>query len=1556
MNLAIDLMIYMGLQWYMAYFNSEYGLYPALSVLLGGSQLWLFYLCLQTFAYTPIARVMEEGKWTCFRYRNQLIHALLRSLKPHHSYYEDVRYWMPISLDVKLPYGYPPFRKHRLNPIHHSQFGIYRRLRWSHRLIPGCRKLTGSLPRSEREKGKDFNSKKRTKSEPPKTDADVEHGVPSEKKKPSLLEHIDVLNILRNGFNLNYELLLVPRAGDQRVFSSAFIAAADLYKELRYDRPIDSRFEGAFIADRTQGCDVPIVIDTGCSFSVTPFPEDFVTEIEPTNVLDLTGIKEKVKVKGCAFVEWPIRDVYGQVAVIRTRAYYVPDSTIRLHSPQSYFNENKAGHCSFDWKEVRIHTPIGNVLHFPFDPQSNIPFMYLDQEVCQAGLTASQIYCLATDTALVNQIQNLLDDRNYNLSKAQKELLLWHQRLAHAGFGWVQDLMFRSKEEVGSESEPPILTTKVAGTPRCQAPKCAACQMAKQFRRTPDSSTTHAIPEMEMALRREAMEAGDMVSMDQYICKTPGRLFHTKGKERLSKRFMGGIIFVNHKSGFAREYHQVSLRVGDTLQGKHLFEKFANEYGVKLKSFRADNQPFAAKEFLEDLDLQDQTITFSGVGAHHANGVAERTLKTITTWARSMMMHQLLHWPARFRADYWPFAMTHAVYLWNHLPKRRNGLTPFELFSSCKQTDHNDLLRARVWGCPVYVLDPKLQDGKKLPKWTKRSHLGMYVGVSQVHSSTVGLVLNLQTGHVSPQYHLVFDEQFTTVPGNLTDEVFNAEEWTNLLSFNSVERNDDPTDDQDALTPFQDYYDEFVQQDDPSEDDSVSDPKTEPPLSPAISEGEIVPRELVPVVETVEERGVTPVEAAEPVEVKQMRELQQDLKRPRGRPRLAKRPERARPTRESEGVRTRTQTGPRRSGRRQPDPSTAGTFRGHVARQKKQVATRIQERYEAGGNPNAKIRAGTLESGFIQGLEWTTTIDSLRTDDAKRVMLQMLHEYDYEEGTLEQWHPMALAAKANDADTPNWNQAMNGPFAEGFWEACHKELGTLEDMGVWEVVDREPWMSVVATTFAFKIKRLPSGLIRKLKARFCIRGDQEIENVHYWETYAPVVSWTTVRMLLVLAAELGLATRQVDYTAAFVHAEVETPPGYDTMNPEEQYRSSQFAEMPRGFSEPGKVLRLLKNLYGKKSAPRLWFNHLKVRLESCGFVQMIDVDPCLFISDKVICLVYVDDTLLYARDMADIDEVIRRLREEHGMTLEVEDDVAGFLGVHIEKDPVTGEVTLTQQGLIDRIIEALHIEDLPPVYTPAVECLGKDPLGDPADCTFNYASVMGMLWYLYGHSRPDLGFACSQAARFSFAPKRSHELALIRIGQYLKGTRDKGLILKPMSTDHFEMDVYVDSDFLGLYGKEERTDPDNVKSRGGHVILVNGCPIIWQSKLIDAICLSTMMAEYYALSIAMREVLPLRELVRTVADGVGIRNEVLTHFKVTVWEDNTGALTLANLDPGQNTPRSKFYDSKVHWFRSHLTKEITVEKVDTEEQLADIFTKPLSREVFERLRKKLMGW
>jgi hypothetical protein len=218
----------------------------------------------------------------------------------------------------------------------------------------------------------------------------------------------------------------------------------------------------------------------------------------------------------------------------------------------------------------------------------------------------------------------------------------------------------------------------------------------------------------------------------------------------------------------------------------------------------------------------------------------------------------------------------------------------------------------------------------------------------------------------------------------------------------------------------------------------------------------------------------------------------------------------------------------------------------------------------------------------------------------------------------------------------------------------------------------------------------------------------------------------------------------------------------------------------------------------------------------------------------------------------------------------------------------------------------------------------------------------------------------SQAAGYAFHTKCSQELALIRIGQYLKGTANKGLILKPIEVTKFKLDVYVDSDFMGKFGKEHPDNPDNVQSRAGHVILLNGCPIIWSSKLLQSICLSTMMVEYYALSEAMREALPLQTLVKTAGAGLGIDPGSLTQFKTVAWEDNSGALSLANLEPGQHTPRSRYYSVKVHWFKSHPTKlgpePVTVEKITTEHQLVDVFTKPLPWESFVRLRFQLMGW
>jgi Reverse transcriptase (RNA-dependent DNA polymerase) len=186
---------------------------------------------------------------------------------------------------------------------------------------------------------------------------------------------------------------------------------------------------------------------------------------------------------------------------------------------------------------------------------------------------------------------------------------------------------------------------------------------------------------------------------------------------------------------------------------------------------------------------------------------------------------------------------------------------------------------------------------------------------------------------------------------------------------------------------------------------------------------------------------------------------------------------------------------------------------------------------------------------------------------------------------------MELSARANAEDNPTWEEAMNGPDKAGYWKAMDKEVTTLEtEMDSWEVVKRQGWMNILPSTWAFHCKRFPDGTIRKLKARFCVTGDHQREGIDYFDTCAPVVNWQTVRLMLVLSTILGLATMQVDYTAAFVHAPIDRDPNWSKMSPEEQERSGVYIQMPRGFSEPEKVLKFKEiSLWAKASSKKFLF-------------------------------------------------------------------------------------------------------------------------------------------------------------------------------------------------------------------------------------------------------------------------------------------------------------------------------------------------------------------------------
>ena len=1377
--------------------------------------------------------------------------------------------------------------------------------------------------------------------------------------------------------------------------------------------PMSQDMHGAFITGPGGKIEV-IVIDTGASISCTPYENDFVTPLQPVNV-QLNGLSDTITVAGIGEVEWAIKDSLGNVGVVRTMAYYVPEGNIRLFSPQSYFREhgdNSQCKCAFTSDQLSLTTACGSTLSFQFNEGNNLPYMSLDDACLFAGFTERMRFELR-EGPLVDETKSILHDSNHNLSAAEKEHCLWHQRLGHMGQAWMQTLMVPPKATVGEPSQPACIPTREKATCKVATQKCAACLLARQHLRGAGTSTTVLNRDKEMAIRKDDLQPGDQVSTDQYVSAKPGRLPHTYGKEPVQEQYHGGTIFYDHATAFIFISHQISLGSGETLMSKRAFERLARSYGVTIKGYRADNHPYGSNAFRSDIDESDQTLTFSGVGAHHQNGVAERAIQTITSWARAMMMHQLLHWPSQHDQNLWPFAMQHAVFLWNHMPRQGSQLSPLELFSGVKLPPQNAaLLNVRVWGCPAYVLDPRLQDKKKLPKWKKRSRIGMYLGNSPEHSSSVGQILNLSTGAVSPQFHVVYDELFTTPYGTLDDLAFDADTWRDLIRYDSQTQSytgttngsqaGEPTAgpkaaarDHVSLELFRSFVDERHETP-PSPPVPEGEGPVLPPISPLkpslkpskysdrqeTSASEGVPHPLSEGASSPTPPSTTPapsegVSTDWSTKVRFADELEQHapVSSATPLPSPAKRPRRKRakksPPTNPHGSRTRSGALRTRTGR------LVKKKQFHLASSPENYSTLLtqasvcqfikskhqangqplfrRQQYLAGGNPNSKSLDREWDNARIHGLNWapSTLLSSVPTGSAKHIMQELL-----DRAPRGDWHPMALQARSKDPDTPGWEEAMNGPHADGYREAAQKEYDTLVDMKVWDVVDREDWMSVLPSTWAFRRKTFPDGTTKKLKGRFCVRGDREIAGVHYDpdKIFAPVVSWTTVRLLLLLAAQLDLATRQVDYVAAFVHSPIPMPKDYHKMTREEQRRNRTYVEMPRGFREDGKVLCLNKALYGLKSAPVAFFRHLRGNLEAIGFRQAIEVDPCLFISEKVICLVYVDDTLLYAKDPKDIDEVIERLSKERKMALEIEDDVAGFLGVDIKKDPETSVITLKQVGLKKKIIEALKIDHLPPVATPADRVLGKDENGEPPNCDFNYASVVGMCFYLYSHSCPEIGFAVSQLARFTFNPRRSHELALIRLGQYLKGTLENGMIVKPMRLDEFTMDVYVDSDFMGLYGNELRNDPDNVRSRTGYIILLNGCPIVWKSTLQDSISLSTMMAEYYALSSAMREVLPARTLIEVVARALGLDDMVKSTFRCTAHEDNQACQTLANLEPGRQTARSKFFDVKVHWFRSMLNEHITVTRVDTKSQLADAFTKPLARDDFERLRRMMVGW
>ena len=559
-------------------------------------------------------------------------------------------------------------------------------------------------------------------------------------------------------------------------------------------------------------------------------------------------------------------------------------------------------------------------------------------------------------------------------------------------------------------------------------------------------------------------------------------------------------------------------------------------------------------------------------------------------------------------------------------------------------------------------------------------------------------------------------------------------------------------------------------------------------------------------------------------------------------------------------------------------------------------------------------------------------------------------------------HPLALAvdhmyanAASSDPDVMTFEEAMRCPDRDKFIEAMHKELDDHIQRRHWKVVPSKSiprHKRAIPMVWSMKCKRDPVGNIIKWKARLCAGGHRSIENVDYWGTYSPVVSWSTVRLAIIFALINNWHIESIDFVLAYPQAPVNTD---IYMNPPKVPTGFNISDLPNFTDRFTNVYKLLKNLYGLKDAGKTWNDHLHKGLTARGWTPST-VDPCLYTKQGIMLVVYVDDACLLSPHKGLIQSEIASLKLEFQLTDEGE--LRDYLGTRFTKN-TDGSLTLTQPRMVNRILELVGLDtndgrtkmhDTP---ASSVNLLDQDPQGTPHDYEWNYRAVVGSLSYLQAMIRPDITMAVQQCARFCNEPQQQHAEALKRICRYLLRTKDKGLVLKPDPTRGLE--CYVDADWAGSWQHRSCTDPMSAKSRTGYIILYAGCPIVWASKMQTLVALSTTEAEYIAMSSSLREVIGIVNLMQELQQRGFNLNLITPRVHCTVFEDNRSCIEIATNH--RTRPRTKHLSVRLHHFRSHvIAKTIIIKHVSTTDQIADLFTKPLARDAFVRLRDRFMGW
>ena len=528
----------------------------------------------------------------------------------------------------------------------------------------------------------------------------------------------------------------------------------------------------------------------------------------------------------------------------------------------------------------------------------------------------------------------------------------------------------------------------------------------------------------------------------------------------------------------------------------------------------------------------------------------------------------------------------------------------------------------------------------------------------------------------------------------------------------------------------------------------------------------------------------------------------------------------------------------------------------------------------------------------------------------------------------------------------NHAHAMSMPEGPYWRQAERVEIDTIENMDTYDLVPEAEVLElgepILNSKMAYDVKTDEKNNLLKWKARGVVVGSRQQQGINYEEVFSATVRFSSIRIILAIAAVLHLVLHQFDIKGAYLHAEM------DMVIYMRQFQGHER----HGPNGEKLVCRLRRALYGSKQAGRLWRKMLAAWLIEFGFMQCA-FDECCYVwrQGEDVCLlgVFVDDIILATSNKDMLIKFTKALKQK--FNVDDRGELKWALGMLITRDWRRASITISCEARIKAMVERYaqgghHNKTYATPADKSVLELKTDPMTRDAIKAVRKdarkqetRSLIGALIFVASVMRVDIAQAVSRVARHIHNPDETVHAAAIRILLYLNQTKDLGITyggLKESSIDALTRSVHVLVDASWEVGC----------SVSGIVLMVAGGAAAWVSRKQAIQGLSSPDVETYAASAAAADLLHQRGLMQEF----GLPMQAPT----TIWSDNSSTVAISN-DAG-SVARSRHLAMRARFLQDFKTEgEGKVSYIRTEDNAADALTKPLERARFTKHRQYLLG-